>query len=153
MADAQEPDPSRRRLLVVGGTALAVAACVGGYFLLRTPPDATQLRGLGAYTFSNTEQIYLGNHRLARKPAVVDSSRVYAAIAEYQQIQREGLKPDGPKYHILMVKASERFNPAVKAAAAQGGHDVVAEAGTVKPVNPANAPPPDITQATLAALR
>jgi hypothetical protein len=137
----------------LGGVALTAAACVGGFLLLRSGPEAVQGRGLGAYTFSDTERVYLGNHRLARKPAVVDSSRVYAAIDEYRQIQSEGLTPDGPKYHLLLAKASEKFNKALKAAASAGGHDVVAEAGTVRPVNPAAAPPPDLTDATLAALR
>ncbi len=154
MVDPDAPGPrGNRRLWLLGGAAVTVAACVGGFLLLRSGPEAVRGRGLGAYTFSDTERVYLGNHRLARKPAVVDSSRVYAVIDEYQQIRREGLTPDGPKYHLLLAKASERFNKALKAAAAQGGHDVVGEVGTVRPVNPAAAPPSDLTEATLAALR
>ena len=154
MVDPGSPGPRRdRRLWLFGGAALVVAAGTCGWLRLRSSPEAVRVRGLGEYSFSDTERVYVGNYRLARKPAVVDSSRVYAAINEYQQIQREGLTPDGPKYHLLLAKASEQFNKAVKAAAAQAGHDVVAEAGTVRPVNPAAAPPPDLTQATLAALR
>ena len=154
MADPDAPGPrGNRRLWVLGGVALAAATCLGGWLLLRPGTDVVRGRGLGEYVFSDTERVYLGNHRLARKPAVVDSSRVYAVIDEYQQIRREGLTPDGPKYHLLLAKASEHFNKALKTAATQGGHDVVAEAGTVRPANPAAAPPPDLTEATLAALR
>jgi hypothetical protein len=92
--------------------------------------------------------VYLGDARKWDKPAEVDADKVYAKIDEYKEIVEKGLKPNDPKYEILMSKASKRFTCAVKKAAKDGGYDLVARIGSVKGVDSV----PDITSDAIAKL-
>lgn len=92
--------------------------------------------------------VYVGDARKWDKPAEVDADKVYAKIDEYKEIVEKGLKPDDPKYEILMSKASKRFTCAVKKAAKDGGYDLVARIGAVKGVDSV----PDITSDAIAKL-
>jgi hypothetical protein len=92
--------------------------------------------------------VYFGDARKWDKPAEVDADQVYAKIDEYKEILDKGLKPDDPKYEILMSKASKRFACAVKKAAKDGGYDLVARIGAVKGVDSV----PDITSDAIAKL-
>ena len=149
-----EPAPdkaqgSKVRILLIVGAVLVVG--VLGWWLANRGDDARE-RGLGNYDFSDASRIYRGRAALARNPAVVNSSQVYTHIPEYQQILKEGLKDDKPRYHFLMREATKRFNHGVSAAARAARHDVVAEVGTCTPQKPGVPEPPDITSAVIAKL-
>ena len=92
--------------------------------------------------------VYYGDARKWDTPAEVDPDKVYAQIDEYKEILEKGLKPDDPKYEILMCKASKRFSCAVKKTAKELGYDLVAKIGAVKGV----ASVPDITSDVIAKL-
>lgn len=92
--------------------------------------------------------VYFGDARKWETPAEVDPDKVYAKIDEYKEILDKGLKPDDPKYEILMSKASKRFSCAVKKTAKELGYDLVAKIGAVKGV----ATVPDITSDVIAKL-
>jgi hypothetical protein len=152
-----EPDPvsdarrrRTRRAVLAGAGGLALVGAAAWWFFLRE--ESSSLRGLSDYEFYDRVKVYFGNQNLSQRPAVVDSSRVFAQIPEYQQILREGLRDDVPKYHLLMVKASDRFKKAVSVAARQANRDAVAEVGTVHPRLPTAPEPPDLTDATIAAI-
>lgn len=144
--------PSRTRKLVILA-ALVAAAGVGAWLLFGQDQEAARTRGLGDYVFEDPARVYYGNPDLARHAASVDSSRVFAQIAEYQQIQREGLGDSTPKYHLLLEKASSRFRAAVNAAARAQQVDAVAEAGTIRVRRPGAPPPADLTDQAIARLQ
>jgi hypothetical protein len=134
---------------------LAVVVVVAGVALWKFVPRAEEVRsrGFGNYVFSDPGRIYRGRAALARRPAVVDSSRVYVKIPEYIPIRRQGISNKKPQYHLMMQKASKRFSRAVSAAAKAAGHDVVAEVGTVEVAGPDVAAPPDLTDDVIRQLR
>ena len=92
--------------------------------------------------------VYVGDAAKWEKPAEVDANKVYAKIDEYKEIVDKGLKPDDPKYELLMCKASKRFRCAVKKAAKDGSYDLVAKIGAVRGVDGV----PDITSTAIDKL-
>jgi hypothetical protein len=92
--------------------------------------------------------VYVGDAAKWDKPAEVDADRIYAKIEEYREIVDGKLKPDDPKYELLMCKASKRFRCAVKKAAKNGSYDLVAKIGAVKGVSGV----PDITANAIEKL-
>jgi hypothetical protein len=155
MTDPERPTlRGSRAPLVLGLATLAVLLGAGWWFFLRgDEAGGDKSRGFGDYAFDDPGRIYLGRPPLVKNPAVVDSSRVYAQIPEYQQIVREKISEGGPQYHFLMLEASKRFKEAVGVAARAAGHDLVAETGTVHAKRPGAPDPPDLTAAVLQALR
>jgi hypothetical protein len=92
--------------------------------------------------------VYVGDAAKWEKPAEVDADKIYAKIDEYKEIVDKGLKPDDPKYELLMCKASKRFRCALKKAAKDGSYDLVAKIGAVKGVSGV----PDITSTAIEKL-
>lgn len=134
----------------LGGAAL-VAGVVTWAVWLRGGDEARD-RGFGMYDCAGPARIYHGRANFVRKPCAVSADRIYAAIPEYQEIQRKGISNDNPRWHLLMKKASERFNAAVQAMARKYGHDVVAEIGVCRADRDGVAEPPDRTDEVLEAL-
>lgn len=87
---------------------------------------------VGDYRCKDHSDVYLGNARLFKRPCHVSADRIYRKIPEYQEILQKKLTDDDPKYHLLMKKASQRFNEAVKQMARDLDHDLVAEDGAIK---------------------
>lgn len=151
-SDVGKPARNWGRIAIVAGGVLL--ACVAVVVWKSDPADeeATS-RGFGDYDFTDKARIYYGRATLARRPAVVNSSRVYARIPEYIQIKRDGVSHNKPQYHLLMQKASKRFTRAVTAAARARRHDVVAEVGTIEVLDSDLAKPPDLTDDVVRHLR
>jgi hypothetical protein len=145
----------RRRAWIAVGVVAAAGLGVGGWLLARGlgGSEGERLRGFGDYRFTDPSKVHFGRPDFARRPGTVDSSRVYDAIPEYQQIVRERLGDDTPKYHLLMQKASQRFHAAVEAAARAQDADAVAEQGTVVVVREGAPAPRDLTDAARAEVR
>lgn len=96
----------------------------------------------------DAKDVYVGDAAKWEKPAEVDAAKIYAKIDEYKEIVDKGIKPDDPKYDLLMCKASKRFRCALKKAAKDGSYDIVAKIGTVKGVDGV----PDITSTAIEKL-
>ncbi len=128
-------------VLVVGAFAVPAGPSACGVALAGDEPEKPKKS-------VDAADVYLGDARKWDKPAEVDADKVYAKIDEYKEIVEKGLKPDDPKYEILMSKASKRFTCAVKKAAKDGSYDLVARVGAVKGVDSV----PDITSDAIAKL-
>ena len=96
-------------------------------------------------------KIYFGD-REGAKPATIRAADCFAAIPEWQEIQRRKLTKDDADYWILVSAANARFRKAVEAAAQASGNDLVAEQGSLI-VPEGQAPPPDITKAVLDKIK
>ncbi len=82
------------------------------------------------------------------KPAEVDADAVFAEIEEFKRIRDEKIEPGDAKYDLLLSKATRRFKAAVRAAAKDGGYDLVAKIGSVKGCDSV----PAITQTVISKL-
>lgn len=147
-----EDTPTTRRNIVIGVIVL-VAGAGAWWYAQRQAPETVTLRGFGAYGISDTKAAYYGNTSMFRRPAEIAADTIYAQIPEFQEIQRRGLSDGKAEYHVLLTKASARFNSAVKLMAAALDHDFVAERGAILLRKADATPPPDRTQEVLAQLR
>ena len=93
--------------------------------------------------------IYFGKADGAKKPAEITAATIFNEIPEYKKIKEKGLTKDDAEYWVLLNKANEKFNKAVKKVAEDGKYDVVAEKGKVKFDKTAA----DITQGVVEALK
>ena len=93
--------------------------------------------------------VYSGKKDNAKKPAEIKAQDVFNEIAEYKKIKEKGLTKDDAEYWVLLNKANEKFNAAVKKVADDNKYDCVAEKGKVK----FNSTPVDITKKVIEALK
>ena len=93
--------------------------------------------------------IYHGKKDGSKKPAEIKAQDVFNEIAEYKKIKEKGLTKDDAEYWVLLNKANEKFNAAVKKASEDGKYDCVAEKGKVK----FDSTPVDITKKVIEALK
>ena len=115
------------------------------------PPGAGPV-ATGDYKCVDEGRVYLGNARLFKAPAHIDSNRVYRQIPEYREILEKGLTDRDVHYHVLMKKVAARFAEAVKAMARTHKHDLVAEVGAIEKSRGEASDVPDRTDAAIAAL-
>jgi hypothetical protein len=92
------------------------------------------------------KKVYYGKASSFKKPAEINLLTVFGAISEYTEAKKKS--EDDPDYYILLQKANDKFQKALKKAASDGGYDLVAEKGAVK----AKKTVPDITDAVIKAL-
>jgi len=96
-----------------------------------------------AYQVVDPDGVYLGVGDHPRSPGVMRADDVWRAIPEYKQIIADELTEEDPKYHLLMLKATERFNRALKTLAKRDAHDMLGEVGAI--VATGGGPIPDVT--------
>ena len=96
------------------------------------------------FEVTSADDIYYGTGRHPKTPAVMKAADVWAKIPEYKQILKEELTDDDPKYHLLMKKATERFNKALKKLARRDGYDTLGEVGSIKALKKKKIP--DVTK-------
>jgi hypothetical protein len=92
----------------------------------------------------DSDGIYYGEGAHPKAPAVTCADDVWAEIPEYKQIEEEGLEEDDPKYHLLMAKATERFQKAIEKVAKRDELDMIGEVGSIKAT--ADKEIPDVTK-------
>lgn len=143
-----EPGLGRRYVLVL----LLAAALLPILPTLASASEAGAAASPGDYKCVNEGRVYLGNARLFKAPAHIDSNRVYRQIAEYREILEKGLTDRDVHYHVLMKKVAARFAEAVKAMARNHKHDLVAEVGAIEKARGEASDVPDRTDAAIAAL-
>jgi hypothetical protein len=77
---------------------------------------------------------------------VIEANKVWAEIPEYKKIIEDNLSEDDPEYHILMRKATERFEKALKKVAEREKYDMIGEVGSIRAVGQDAKEIPDATQ-------
>ncbi|MHC4224683.1 MAG: hypothetical protein ACYSUN_11880 [Planctomycetota bacterium] len=93
--------------------------------------------------------IYYGEGSHPKTPAVIRADSVWAEIPEYKRIVEEELDEDDAAYHLLLRKATERFDKALDKAAERDGYDMIGEVGSIKAVGKKKKKIPDITKALI----
>lgn len=93
--------------------------------------------------------IYYGKKDGAKKPAEIKAQDAFNEIAEYKKIKEKGLTKDDAEYWLLLNKANEKFNKAIKKVAEDDKFDVVAEKGKHK----FETAPVDITKKVIEILK
>lgn len=96
-------------------------------------------------------KIYFGS-REGDKPATVRAADCFAAIPEWQELQRRNLGQDDADYWILVSAANSRFRKAVEDVARASGYDLVAEHGSLK-AKDGEPPPADITKSVVDKIK
>lgn len=104
---------------------------------------------LPLFAYLSDTEIYYGKKDGAKKPAEIKAQDAFNEIPEYKKIKEKGLTKDDAEYWVLLNKANEKFNKAVKKVAEEEKHDVVAEKGKVK----FDSTPADITKKVIEALK
>jgi len=90
--------------------------------------------------------IYFGDGSHPKTPAIIEANKVWAEIPEYKKILDQNLTEDDPEYHILMRKATERFEKALKKVADREKYDMIGELGSIRSVGEDKKEIPDATQ-------
>lgn len=108
-----------------------LAVCLG--LSLGAARIATVTAGEAAHDFTvvDSEAVYFGSGEHPTSPAVAVADEVWLAIPEYRKILDKNLTDDDPEYHLLMKRASERFQEALKSEAKRQGFDLIAEVDAV----------------------
>ena len=96
------------------------------------------------FEVTSADDIYYGTGKHPKTPAAMKAADVWAKIPEYKQILADELTDDDAKYHLLMKKATERFNKALKKLAKRDGHDMLGETGSIKSLKKKKVP--DVTK-------
>ncbi|MEM8885324.1 MAG: hypothetical protein AAGD14_14745 [Planctomycetota bacterium] len=91
-------------------------------------------------------QLYYGKKKHPKTPAVCVADSVWAEIPEYKKILEEELDADDPRYHLLLKRATKRFQRALKKLAGRDGYDVIGEVGAIKAVGKKKKKIPTVTQ-------
>jgi hypothetical protein len=95
------------------------------------------------------EKIYYGTTKEYSSPAQLELNKVLEATKECQRIKKEKIKSDNPLYWILVQRANEKVQAAIKKVATDKKYDLVGELGYItgytKPI-------PEITQQVVEAL-
>ena len=137
-----------RTWAVIGSVALVAGIAIG--IATGTDDEVTE-RGFRDYAFSGDGgDVYVGNRSMIRRPATVDTDRVYAQIAEYGQARSFG--NNHPKYLMFMKKATKRFTDAVAKAARANNRGFVTRTGLVTPKRDGIPEPIDLTDEAIRAL-
>ena len=92
-------------------------------------------------------KVYYGDPDNFSTPAVITLLTVFENIPEYVDAKKKS--EDDPEYYILLKKANEKFQKAVKKVATDEGYDLVGEVGTVKVKGKEV---PDVTDKVVKAL-
>ncbi|MFB3897037.1 MAG: hypothetical protein ACE14V_12115 [bacterium] len=95
------------------------------------------------------DKIYYGNVKEYSSPAQLELNKVLDATKEIQRIKKEKIKSDNPLYWILMQRANEKVQTAIKKIATEKSYDLVGELGYITGFSK---PIPDITQSVIDAL-
>ena len=76
--------------------------------------------------------IYYGRTKHPKTPAVCAADDVWAEIPEYKKIIDEELTDSDPRYHLLLKRATKRFQRALKKLARRDSYDMIGEVGSIK---------------------
>ena len=115
-------------MLGKGSLRVWVSVCLG---CLLMGPSIVLAEEDAAYEVVDPDGIYLGKGTHPKTPAVLVADDVWKEIPEYKKILDNELDEDDPEYHLLMLKATERFNQALKSLAKRDSYDMLGETGSI----------------------
>ncbi len=104
---------------------------VAAFCLTGTPEAALGEDTEASFEVVDADGIYYGSGTHPKGPGVLVADDVWKEIAEYKKILDDELDEDDPEYHLLMLKATERFNQALKSLAKRDSHDMLGETGSI----------------------
>jgi hypothetical protein len=129
---------------MLGKGSLRVLVFAAGFICLVCGPEvALGEEAEAAFDVVDTDGIYFGKGMHPKAPAVLVADDVWKEIPEYKKILADDLTEDDPEYHLLMLKATERFNQALKALAKRESYDMLGETGSIVAKNGGKIP--DVT--------
>lgn len=131
-------------MLGTGTRRLAVLLTTLGLAMGGASIVAAEEADEAAFEVVDSDGIYLGTGKNPKTPGVLVADDVWNEIPEYKKILADELTEDDPEYHLLMLKATERFNKALKALAKRDSHDMLGEVGSIRAKNGAKLP--DVTR-------
>jgi hypothetical protein len=94
----------------------------------------------------DSSAVYYGSARHPKTPAQCSADDVWAEIPEYKTIIKEELTEKDPRYHLLLKRATKRFQSALKKLANRDGHDVIGEIGSIKALGKKKKKIPTVTK-------
>lgn len=118
-----------------------------GVLLVGTTLDGQAVAAEPKHDFEvvNSAQVYFGKKKNPKTPAVCMADSVWAEIPEYKKILEEELDEDDPRYHLLLKRATKRFQRALKKLAGRDGYDVIGEVGSIKAIGKKKKTIPTVT--------
>ena len=125
--------PGWRIVMRRQGIEILQRICVLSW-LLAFPAAAIGDDGEHDFEVVRPADIYYGSGQHPNAPAVIEANKVWAEIPEYKKILEDELTDDDPEYHILMRKATERFEKALKTVAEREKYDMIGEVGSIKAI-------------------
>jgi len=111
--------------------------------------DAVGAESKHDFKITNSAAIYFGRAKHPKTPGVCRADDVWAAIPEYKKILEEELTDSDPRYHLLLKRATKRFQSALKKLAKRDGHDVIGEVGSIKAVGKKKKALPIVTKSLI----
>jgi len=97
------------------------------------------------FTVTDSSRVYYGKKKHPKTPAHCDADSVWSQIPEYKTIIEDELGPDDARYHLLLKRATKRFQRALKKLSKRDGYDLIAEVGAVKAVGKKKKKIPTVT--------
>ncbi|MFT7618185.1 MAG: hypothetical protein ACI97A_001826 [Planctomycetota bacterium] len=102
-------------------------------------PVQGQEKGKTKIKVLNVSQVYYPSRvkksAKYKKPAVLTTATVFAAIPEWKQIKEKKLTNSSAEYHLLLKKANEKFNKALGKVQGVSSYDIMAEVGAIQCTN------------------
>lgn len=94
----------------------------------------------------DSSAVYYGSGKHPKTPAVCAADDVWAKIPEYQTIVDDELTASDPRYHLLLKRATKRFQRALKKLARRDSYDMIGETGSIKAVGKKKKAIPSVTK-------
>ena len=91
-------------------------------------------------------KVYHGFADAFAAPAVVEASRVMDVLPATKKIREEKVPKDSARWYVLINEANQQFQRVLRTVAKDGGHDLVAEVGSVT----GSKPIPNVTDVAIA---
>ncbi|MHC4940166.1 MAG: hypothetical protein ACYTHK_14555 [Planctomycetota bacterium] len=109
---------------------------------------ASAAAAAGKHSFDVVDRtaIYYGSGKHPKAPAVCDADDVWGRIPEYQTIVADELTASDPRYHLLLKKATKRFQRALRKLARRDSYDMIGEIGSIKAVGKKSKSIPTVTK-------
>lgn len=104
-------------------------------------------RGVGLATGAVA---YAGSGAYCSRPATFDFAAVRQATAEWQEIQRDGVREGSARHSLLKAAMHERIVGAAQKVAKTHGYDLIVRTGDI--ADPRGLPVVDATQQMLTTL-
>ena len=116
---------------MLGKGTWQVVFLFAGVCLLSGPNLALGEDEDAAFEVVDPDGVYFGKGTHPSDPGVLVADDVWKEIPEYKKILADELTEDDAEYHLLMLKATERFNQALKSLAKRDSHDMLGETGAI----------------------